>query len=526
MSLVPNKPANRLAHVIKTYGQSKNAKILSPTIRIALLTMGLDHRVQYYYEHFGPLETMWVMRSGRHGQPHSGQGEAEARLLQWLEEILPAHHPRETMVPWVARELGRLMKAVDRGEARMRDYEDAVSALEKQATAVGMWAEANKINLNKTTLAQALEAVEDFEYVPAGGVPQGHVVDMFPDGFTIQRLMEKHELEAEGDIMQHCVGGEGYCEAVGTEETIVFSLRDKAGNPHATIEWKPDHLGNWEHVGLRPENEGRFVQIRGKQNKMPAEKYRPYIQDFIRTKFFRDPLGLLMVAMPGQVISFADHVLVDVDFGEDWAWDGVPLHQADFSRAQFVRCKWGPSGGSGAVWDTVRTDGTERRFDDAVFEACEMDGTAFEDCSFTGCRFVDTQMDKVVWGSSSFQRAVFSDCALRFCTFTLCDMTETSWTDNTRWKKTSVIQSNLGRARFVDGQWGDVILEKVDLDGVIFEDWDIYEPLRLSMVDLRRVDGDVARALWEADPSNRGRGSVYWPDWLEEREDDEAEVAN
>lgn len=52
-------------------------------------------------------------------------------------------------------------------------------------------------------------------------------------------------LKAEGDSMGHCVGG--YCDDVLNRGTRIYSLRDKKGQPHVTIEvgdTKPD-WSNW-----------------------------------------------------------------------------------------------------------------------------------------------------------------------------------------------------------------------------------------------------------------------------------------
>jgi len=63
---------------------------------------------------------------------------------------------------------------------------------------------------------------------------QGQVVYEFHDGFTVQRLTTPEQLQYEGDEMGHCVGG--YHSQVDDGSTIIYSLRDKTGKPHVTIE--------------------------------------------------------------------------------------------------------------------------------------------------------------------------------------------------------------------------------------------------------------------------------------------------
>lgn len=131
-------------------------------------------------------------------------------------------------------------------------------------------------------------------------------------------------LNAEGDAMGHCVGG--YCEDVASRGTEIYSLRDAKGNPHVTVEARPgnwykalqevaptpmdslpfnnelrnrmkaagavigsdrskeDELGNalfQEMYGYAPKQE--IVQIKGKQNAAPVDKYLPFVQDFVKS---------------------------------------------------------------------------------------------------------------------------------------------------------------------------------------------------------------------------------------------------
>lgn len=133
-------------------------------------------------------------------------------------------------------------------------------------------------------------------------------------------------LKYEGDTMGHCVGG--YCPDVAAGNTRIFSLRDRRGEPHVTIEVSPNHP-QWSKVenafgkekaselfeefktinpaygsqstakiadifnqflatkGLNPIDYGsNIIQIKGKQNLRPIEKYDPYTQDFVRSGNF------------------------------------------------------------------------------------------------------------------------------------------------------------------------------------------------------------------------------------------------
>jgi hypothetical protein len=133
-------------------------------------------------------------------------------------------------------------------------------------------------------------------------------------------------LKFEGDTMGHCVGQ--YCDEVGRGDTNIYSLRDRRGEPHVTIETKGDgfdpdeflslnkdlladpwwsnrlkQIHSDEHISpqgkiqklmnemgyagetfIQPKPMERIVQIKGKQNASPNEKYLPAVQDFVRSK--------------------------------------------------------------------------------------------------------------------------------------------------------------------------------------------------------------------------------------------------
>lgn len=130
-------------------------------------------------------------------------------------------------------------------------------------------------------------------------------------GRTPEEAYLAGRLAEEGNQLGHCVGG--YCDAVASGESKIFSLRDAKGKSHVTIEIQPGQLkaenleptfGNvsrfMEERGLSVENwnegvkafmkeyQGKpqledILQIKGKQNRAPAPAYLPYVQDFVRS---------------------------------------------------------------------------------------------------------------------------------------------------------------------------------------------------------------------------------------------------
>ena len=182
------------------------------------------------------------------------------------------------------------------------------------------------------------EAPEGFVRDPASGYydhPDGRVLDLELEG---KKTLED-ALKYEGDTMGHCVGG--YCPDVLEGKSRIYSLRDKRGEPHVTVEVKPARSPGWAEVkeaggdplavteeakrrmGITPENvkqvlgqidpekrfqlieelnkhvadiyrekfgepPSRIVQIKGKQNAAPKEDYLPYVQDFVRSGQWSD----------------------------------------------------------------------------------------------------------------------------------------------------------------------------------------------------------------------------------------------
>jgi len=131
-----------------------------------------------------------------------------------------------------------------------------------------------------------------------------------PDLASKKQLEEA--LKYEGEVMGHCVGG--YCPDVIEGRSRIYSLRDKKGEPHVTIEVTPrredtdqlltanqlppeiradyerrnvlDPLMRFDPKTFLPELgqfEDEIVQIKGKGNKAPKDEYLPFVQDFVRS---------------------------------------------------------------------------------------------------------------------------------------------------------------------------------------------------------------------------------------------------
>lgn len=77
------------------------------------------------------------------------------------------------------------------------------------------------------------------------------------DGFHLVRLKTPAALDRESAAMQHCVGQGAYDGWLDMSGYMILSMRDRHGKAHATIEIE----------------NGRVLQIQGKQNQMPRRDY-------------------------------------------------------------------------------------------------------------------------------------------------------------------------------------------------------------------------------------------------------------
>jgi hypothetical protein len=88
------------------------------------------------------------------------------------------------------------------------------------------------------------------------------------NGYYVVRLLTPEALDWESGEMQHCIGNGGYDDSLSKNSIRFLSLRDARGKPHATLEV----------------NDGRVVQLQGKQNKQPNREYLELLAPFLRNE--------------------------------------------------------------------------------------------------------------------------------------------------------------------------------------------------------------------------------------------------
>lgn len=204
--------------------------------------------------------------------------------------------------PWMAKQLVAEVKDYQGGDkGSMREYGQRAWFFRESGTAFGLWMKKARPDINSMSYEDVKDEVESFEVEEQ--VPQGEVVHRFNDGYTVQKLTTKQQLDAEGRLMQHCVGS--YCEKVRLGGSVIYSLRDERKRPHVTIEVDPTN--------------DRVIQVKGKQNAKPAAKYQKYVDEFLEAHDLgRVPNHLkpyvAMLEATGQDIE--EEYLVD--YAQEW----------------------------------------------------------------------------------------------------------------------------------------------------------------------------------------------------------------
>jgi hypothetical protein len=140
----------------------------------------------------------------------------------------------------------------------------------------------------------------------------------YKEGFSEEKTKSLEDaLKYEGDTMGHCVGN--YCPDVLEGRTRIYSLRDKKGEPHVTVEvqsLRGSELGRYaadlpegEDVAAMKNPPQKIVQIKGKGNAKPKEEYLPFVQDFVRGGEWSDVGDLKntgLVKYEGKIMTQAE----------------------------------------------------------------------------------------------------------------------------------------------------------------------------------------------------------------------------
>lgn len=230
---------------------------------------------------------------GHYGVPVAQLARASTdQILQYVETRLPRYTPQSRYLPWLAQELRRL------GLGNTLFYGKSPSVLHEEANlfielvarfrGIATWARAEQVDLAAYRADRAIAASSAWHRERTlAAMPQGYPLHTFDDGWTVQILSSEAELRAEGRAVQHCLE---FDFIQPPPSSMILSLRDPKGHPHATMEW----------VG----HERRVPQIRGKQNVIPAE---PYLLRLVRFRAqLVGPEPRFEIAEPPSVEALGD----------------------------------------------------------------------------------------------------------------------------------------------------------------------------------------------------------------------------
>ena len=249
-------------------------------------------------------------------------------------------------------------RAAQKAEADMARANNAAAHLFKEYPEQGFrWVELKAPEVELGKLGYTTEEVNGLFHAvdPKGNVVVGSRGKSAEEALKRARAIDKESIKSledalkyEGETMGHCVGG--YCPDVIEGRSRIFSLRDKKGQPHVTVEVQPERgspydywYGQRAHLGeqdpelqdfLKWTRENRpkggldsmyeqwaaatgrevqqapqsIVQIKGKANRAPNAEYLPYVQDFVRSgRWSRvgdlENTGFVRNAHPGQKIN-------------------------------------------------------------------------------------------------------------------------------------------------------------------------------------------------------------------------------
>ena len=155
------------------------------------------------------------------------------------------------ILPWLARELVRWF-APERGGVHLYPMLPYLEHMLHHDIELLDWVEAEHPDLGKFTAETAWAAVEAWhrQFVAVqteGQVLPGVVVARTSDGGTIERLVTKGQLIAEGEAMGHCIGG-----SYDPKHGAYFSWRNADGAPQETAEVEQEDLFPEviQHVGV------------------------------------------------------------------------------------------------------------------------------------------------------------------------------------------------------------------------------------------------------------------------------------
>ena len=176
---------------------------------------------------------------------------------------LPLYFPKGKIPDWAT-------KGAEQGDLYIVQLDDE---LQEQVSQVIDYLESEVTNHNLARIPFEVAAQRSKEWHQrlatsadtSTGPTQAKLVKAYPDGYKWVLLTTQACLDHEGNVMGNCVGGGAYDAGIAAGTMQIYSLRDRANDSHVTMAIQ----------------NGAFREVKGKQNKVPIAKYRPYVIDLL-----------------------------------------------------------------------------------------------------------------------------------------------------------------------------------------------------------------------------------------------------
>lgn len=193
--------------------------------------------------------------------------ECRRRTAWKLDSLLVAHTPSVShIVDW-------LSAAILNGD----DWLDNVDELSRPRKLMKCGSIQQLLHEADKAMKKRLQGMTS---APVDDRHERKVVDL-ADGYSVIRLLTPEALDRESVHMQHCVGHGSYDWRVANGASEIYSLRDPAGKPHATIEVSA--FGQrYTRNGLTPGDKKFVQQIQGKQNDRPTRRYLDLLKPWLK----------------------------------------------------------------------------------------------------------------------------------------------------------------------------------------------------------------------------------------------------
>ena len=293
---------------------------------------------------------------------------------------LPTTHRIDPLIPWIARQIHRHTKKINRGHlvqglpyTPARPDRNSANALRERASSEMSalhgrlsdlidWYQGASPQL-PATLPDAFAASENWhaamaakadKSMTAGLAGMGDVVKRWKDGWTMREMgandsgawdidnpEESHlEIGAVGAALGHCYGAQdpdtmiAYQEQIDDGDHTLYVLFDPRGRPRVSL-WLYTQMRDHPHAAV-PTGFRKVEQLRGKGNELPHPKYHPRLLDFIYELFgwkkgspltYRwENLDEAMRIVPISNALNPAALLRQDSMGFEWDWTGLKPH--------------------------------------------------------------------------------------------------------------------------------------------------------------------------------------------------------